>query len=160
MLFAWRHLWPSFYVDVKTTNRSEKIIFIHVLSLHFDYRTVRRWEWQQNELSLNTVVTSLKPGYWVMHLGLFTSTSTQRRFENRPESMVKRYENVGLMQNYLIINRQNSDKFDMTKLLFFVRLPSQLVPVSGPLTRWCASTFGAGLLWSSRVGSWFGANIK
>ena len=31
------------------------------------------------------------------------------------------------------------------------------VPVSGPLTRWCASTLGAALLCSSRVGSWFGA---
>ena len=43
--------------------------------------------------------------------------------------------------------------------LFIVCLSPEFLPVSGPLTWWCASTFGAALLCSSRVGSCFGACI-
>ena len=37
---------------------------------------------------------------------------------------------------------------------FFIRLPPEFLPVLGPLTRRCASTLGAALLCSSRVGSY------
>ena len=44
--------------------------------------------------------------------------------------------------------------------MFFICLSSEFLPVSGPLTRWCALTLGAALLCSSRTGSWFGACIQ
>ena len=34
---------------------------------------------------------------------------------------------------------------------FFIYLSPEFLPVSGPLTRWCASTFGTALLCSSRI---------
>ena len=46
------------------------------------------------------------------------------------------------------------------EFFLIIRLPTECLPVSGPLTRWCASTLCAALLWSSRAGSWFGAYIQ
>ena len=43
---------------------------------------------------------------------------------------------------------------------FVICLSPEFLPVSGPLTRWCASTLGVALLCSSRAGSWFGAYIQ
>ena len=39
------------------------------------------------------------------------------------------------------------------KTTFFIRLPPEFLPASGPTERWCASTLGAALLISSRVSS-------
>ena len=38
---------------------------------------------------------------------------------------------------------------------FFIRLSPEFLPVSVPLTRWCASTLGPALLCICRAGSWF-----
>ena len=43
---------------------------------------------------------------------------------------------------------------------FFICHPSEFLPVSGPLTRLCASTLGAALLCSFRAGSCFRAYIQ
>ena len=43
---------------------------------------------------------------------------------------------------------------------FYIHLFPEFLLASGPLTWWCASTLGAALLCSSRVGSWFGAYIQ
>ena len=39
---------------------------------------------------------------------------------------------------------------------FFIRLPPEFLPASGPTERWCASTFGAAMLISSGAGYDFG----
>ena len=50
-------------------------------------------------------------------------------------------------------------RWDLRKLkwavlfILIVCLPLEFLPVLGLLTWWCASTLGAALLWSSRVGS-------
>ena len=44
--------------------------------------------------------------------------------------------------------------------IIIIRLPPEFLPASGPTERWCASTLGAALLISSRVGSDFGACIQ
>ena len=41
-------------------------------------------------------------------------------------------------------------------LLFFIHLPPEFLPASGPAELWCASTLGIALLISSRVGSELG----
>ena len=43
---------------------------------------------------------------------------------------------------------------------FFIHLPLEFLPVSGPLMQWCASTLGTALLCSSRAGIWFGAYVR
>ena len=59
-------------------------------------------------------------------------------------------------------NRAWSIKWIVTLIcqVFFVCFPPEFLPVSGPLTQWCASTLGATLLCSSWDGSWFGAYIQ
>ena len=53
-----------------------------------------------------------------------------------------------------------SRSFYWNVIIFFIRLPPEFLPASGPDDWWCASTLGAALLCSSRVGSWFGAYIQ
>ena len=60
----------------------------------------------------------------------------------------------------LQLNRGNHDLKTMMVFHFFIiRLPSEFLPMSGALTRLCASTLGPARLCSSRAGSWFGAWI-
>ena len=54
------------------------------------------------------------------------------------------------------VANKTGSTFGMDNVVFLiVRLPLEFLPVSGPLTQWFASTLGATLLCSSRVGSWF-----
>ena len=41
----------------------------------------------------------------------------------------------------------------LSTVFFFIRLPLEFLPASGPTDRWCASTLGTALLVSSRAGS-------
>ena len=51
---------------------------------------------------------------------------------------------------HTIKKRQSIPNIQLT--IFLICLPPEFLPVSGPLTWWCASTLGAALLCSSRAG--------